>query len=262
MKKLVYTLFMILLIQVSEAQVNWIRDFKTAQALALSNNQFIVVDFWAVWCGPCKRMDDELWNSNEMLSLKDKFIYLKVDIDSDLSMRQTYQANVIPKVIIIDPKGEIIWAETGFANSFPYLKNFSSFPDVRYNTEDFAKFIADNDRSAALPIGLWYQSIIDSMDENPFKNDFMNLSDLYLKIASKSDDQNIASVAESNLVLNLAIRGKAKKAIKQAEGLEDGDFKNYILAYCYQCEGDLKVATEYAQKIQSEELKEKLSGGQ
>lgn len=258
MKRILIAFLIVVMHSHSYAQVNWIKDFNLARALALSNNKFIVMDFWAIWCGPCRTMDNDLWNSKEMDAYKDKFVYLKIDIDANLSMMQKYQGNIIPKVIIIDPTGEIIWSQTGFSNSLPFLKTFKSFPETAYDSEIFSKFISDHDKSAALMIGLWYQSIIPSLAENPFKNEFMNLSDRYLKIASNSEDKSISSVAENNLVLNLAIRGKVKKAIKQAENMDENDLKNYILAFCYQCEGEEDRSNEYAQKIESEELKEKL----
>ena len=45
-----------------------------AEKLANATGKLIVMDFWAIWCGPCKTMDSKLWETEAMNEVKDKFV--------------------------------------------------------------------------------------------------------------------------------------------------------------------------------------------
>ncbi|MGD1893679.1 MAG: thioredoxin family protein [Cyclobacteriaceae bacterium] len=122
-------LIVTLLIQITAyAQLNWIHDLRAAQALSLSEKKLIVMDFWAIWCSPCREMDHHLWNHEEMATLSNNFIPLKVDIDHHRDLAQKYAANAIPKVVITDANGTVIWEEVGFQNVDYYLDILKNLP--------------------------------------------------------------------------------------------------------------------------------------
>jgi thioredoxin len=58
----------------------------------------VVVDFWAVWCGPCHMMAPEMEKVAQRTS--GRALVLKVDTDANPELSQRYQIRSIPTIAI------------------------------------------------------------------------------------------------------------------------------------------------------------------
>jgi thioredoxin 2 len=58
----------------------------------------VVVDFWAVWCGPCHMMAPEI--DKVAKHTAGRSLVLKVDTDANPELSQRYQIRGIPTIII------------------------------------------------------------------------------------------------------------------------------------------------------------------
>ena len=105
-------------------------------------NKFILIDFWATWCGPCKRaiphmniwakkykddmvivgLSDE--TEEKVLRLKDPVIEYYSAIDTKKRLNNTYQVRGIPHVVLIDPEGIVRW------EGFPFMRGYELTDDV------------------------------------------------------------------------------------------------------------------------------------
>ncbi len=71
----------------------------------------VVVDFYATWCAPCKRIAARLESSAEQL--KGKYKFLKVNVDEMGDLMKSYQIRAMPTVILFDKKGTLLEKKVG-----------------------------------------------------------------------------------------------------------------------------------------------------
>lgn len=70
----------------------------------------VLVDFFAVWCGPCKMMQPILEDTSKQLGEKVKII--KVDVDKNPLAASKFQVRGVPTLILFH-KGKVIWRQSG-----------------------------------------------------------------------------------------------------------------------------------------------------
>ena len=69
------------------------------------------VDFWAVWCGPCRVMEPVV--EKLALKYKDRMIFGKVNVDEEMNISSRYQVFSIPTFMVFkngEPMDAVIGA--------------------------------------------------------------------------------------------------------------------------------------------------------
>src|SRR4051812_31251436 len=92
-----------------------------------TKGKFVLIDFWATWCGPCRKAIPELNEFHKKFG--DKLVVIGVSdeteakveamtdpkityfsaLDSKARTKKAYEVKGIPHVVIIDPQGIVRW---------------------------------------------------------------------------------------------------------------------------------------------------------
>ena len=107
------------------------------KAKAKMQNKYIFVDCFATWCGPCKKMDRDIYSNDTVGEYMNKcFISVKIQMDSTLndnelvqknyndafSLRKEYNVRAYPTFLFISPEGEIMHKDVGFKNIEDFIR--------------------------------------------------------------------------------------------------------------------------------------------
>lgn len=73
-------------------------------------NDYVLVDFYATWCGPCKMMHPVL---ESIATSRDNIQIAKVDVDKEEELAKKYGVMSIPTLILFK-NGQVVSQKVGF----------------------------------------------------------------------------------------------------------------------------------------------------
>ncbi len=81
-----------------------IMDYRTSKEWSYKGNKPVVIDFYATWCGPCKKLSPIL---DELASeYAGQVEFYKVDVDKEQELASVFGIQSIPLVLLIPQSGK------------------------------------------------------------------------------------------------------------------------------------------------------------
>lgn len=211
-----------------------------ARDLAAKAGTFVIIDFYANWCGPCKVMDEKVWAQDTVQTLQGNFVNIRIDGSTSNAGMMRYGIKAIPALIIMDANGKEFFRKVGYMRVEEVTDLLDRFPaDMR---PAYAADLAAEEKDAAFNAHLLraqrYQEAARTA-KGSVAGRLANTSSDALKDARKSMAQNKDNPENLMEYLalmdaeNLLLKGRAKKALKALAAIgEDVNEKHAALA-CY-----------------------------
>ena len=221
--KLFY-LIIFLFSEVFSGQI-WTESLDEAKKLAIQNNKFIIIDFNASWCSPCRQMESDFWYNSKFTSTLDKFIIVSVNIDFNKNIANYYGVTSIPNVKIIDVNGNLIHEFLGYINAEKTNLELEGFPN---NTEDLYQTLVFEDKKKPtdeelLALATSYQLLIQK-STGIAKSSFEKLSNYnFNKCAKLTKKNHFAEISQLGILFNGVLNNKNKKTINSLDPLKFSD---------------------------------------
>jgi thioredoxin 1 len=84
----------------------------------------VLIDFYAAWCAPCKKMAPYL---EEMKTeMADSVVIIRIDADNNQALAKSLNIDALPNLLLYKNK-QIVWKNTGFIEKEALIKNIRTY---------------------------------------------------------------------------------------------------------------------------------------
>jgi tetratricopeptide (TPR) repeat protein len=114
----------------ADAAVKWSdQSYDQILARAKQENKYVFIDFFATWCGPCKRMDEKTFTDAKVQDLLNSMIAADWDAEKDphVDVAKKYKVSAYPTMIVIGPDGKEVDRHLGYLDAAEFITTIDGY---------------------------------------------------------------------------------------------------------------------------------------
>lgn len=233
-----------------------VNDLEQGKKLALATGKFLLLDFNADWCMPCKKMDADYFSNGKYKADLDKFIIVSIDIDSEKALAARYGIKSIPYIFVVDTAENQIYKEMGYTSAEESNTDLAAFPSnakFLYSSLQYKDPKMPTDVELVM-VASAYEGLLQLSKNTIVKRGFGDLSDEYFtKIKKVSKDPSLVELSQVSLLYNKVLTDHPKPVIKKLNpsviSEKNQPFAYYVLAKAYFQNKDKESAMKQIEAI-------------
>ena len=105
----------------SKPEEKWIGITQKEYADLLNSDKKVLIDFYAEWCAPCKKMTPYLLKMQKELG--DKMVIIRLDADQNKSLLSEMKISELPTLLLYENK-QLKWQHSGYISESDLKKQF------------------------------------------------------------------------------------------------------------------------------------------
>lgn len=103
------------------AELKWAKDLPSALKMAKAGKKLVMVDFTAVWCVNCHKLDRTTYKDAAVIKSLGNVVPVKVDYDKSPAIAKKYKVEALPVILFLDANGK----EVGRISKYVDAKEFA-----------------------------------------------------------------------------------------------------------------------------------------
>lgn len=106
----------------TQAEGPWLTDLNKARKIAEETNRPILCHFYANWCAPCQRMEQNVFPSASVRQqLHSTVVAVKINTEQQPHLSKRFGVTTLPTDIILEPNGKEMVQSSGYRNQNEYV---------------------------------------------------------------------------------------------------------------------------------------------
>lgn len=228
-------------------------EWTAALEQARAQDKLIFVDAYAVWCGPCKKMANNVFPDEQVGAYYNRnFISVKMDMEDpeNEAFRREYPVSAFPTLFYINADGEVVQSVKGAMDAEKFINTGKAALALAEPSDDYAAAYEEGDRDPEL-VYKYVRSLIRNNESHlKVSNDFLR-TQTDLNTPDNLAFILLAATEADSRIFNMMTDRKAAIVSLHSEDL-------YYSQVFAACEATAKKAIEYSSLELLEEAGDKM----
>lgn len=106
--------------------ITWVYNLDEGLKLATASKKPVMADFYAEWCGWCKKLDKDVYTKGEVQTLAKSFVCVKIDTDKNQAVASKYGVQGLPTIVFMKGDGSVITKVVGYQGASDFAKSMQA----------------------------------------------------------------------------------------------------------------------------------------